>query len=147
MAEDFAALRTALATNVRYDAHVRSGNNGGLVELLRALEPGQTVLVDISRFDAIKAFKNDIRVRTPQQLQRLRLLMDSDLVGTSDPDVFAELADIFGATSPATARLTVVATQDATYGDAFGYPQVGLDVVRIAVRLITKSFIVSTGQI
>ncbi len=145
---DFDALRTALENDARYDTAVREGANSTLVGLLNELELGQTVITDISRQDAIKAFRDEIRTLTAQQLQRLRLLVDSGSVRTSDSDVRAELADIFGGGSnPAIVRLSAAATRDATYGDAFGYPQVSLNTVREAVRLIDKSFIVSTGQV
>lgn len=150
MPEDFDGLVIALETDSRYDADVRGGGNATLVNLLNELESGQTVITDISRQDAIKAFKDEIRTLTAQQLQRLRLLVDSESssVRTSDSDIRAELADIFGGgSSPAIVRLTAVATRDATYGDAFGYPSVGINVVRRAVKLIAKSFIVSTGQV
>jgi hypothetical protein len=150
MAENFNALKVALETDARYDADVRNGHNATLVNLLNTLEPLQTVITDISRQDAVKAFRDEIRTLTAQQLQRLRLLVDSESssVRTSDSDVRAELGDIFGGGSnPAIVRLATAATRDATYGDAFGYSQVSLDTVRKAVRLISKSFIVSTGQV
>ncbi len=65
-----------------------------------------------------------------------------------DPDLRAELVDIFGgASNPAIVRLIAAAQRDRTYGEAFGYSTVSLDTVRKAVRLIAKSFIVSTGQV
>lgn len=148
MAEDFDALMADLRTNLRYDASVISGNNGETTRLLNELEVGQTIIIDVPRRAALKAFKDAVRSLTQLQMDRLKLVMgEGDSIATSDPDIRAEIIDIFGAGSPAVTRLTAAARRDATYGDAFGYPRVSLDVVRKAVRLIAKSFIVSTGQV
>ena len=148
MAKDFDSLKTALKNDPRYDAAVVSGNNGEVTRLLNELEFEQTVITDISRRVALKAFKDAVRTLTQLQVDRLKLVMgEGESIATSDPDIRAEIVDIFGSGSPAVTRLSAAATRDATYGDAFGYPNVGINVVRRAVRLIAKSFIVSTGQV
>ena len=148
MAEDFAALKTALETDSRYDAAVVSGNNGEVTRLLNEIEPAQTVITDVPRRAALKAFKDAVRTLTQLEMDRLKLVMgESESIATSDPDIRAEIVDIFGNPSAAVTRLTAAATRDATYGDAFGYPRVSLNTVREAVRLIAKSFIVSSGQV
>lgn len=149
MAEDFNSLKTALETDLRYDAAVRSGNNGETTRLLNELAvPAQTVITDVPRRAALKAFRDAVRTLTQLQMDRLKLVMgEGEEIATSDSDIRAEIVDIFGVGSPAVTRLSAAATRDATYGDAFGYPNVGLNTVREAVRLIAKSFIVSTGQV
>ena len=149
MAENFDGLTTALRTNSRYDASVVSGNNGETTRLLNELAvPSQIVIIDVPRRAALKAFKDAVRTLTQLQMDRLKLVMgESETIATSDPDIRAEIVDIFGGGSPAVTRLTAAARRDATYGDAFGYPLVSLDIVRNAVRLISKSFIVSSRQV
>ena len=154
MAENFAALTTALETDPRYDAAVVSGNNGEVTRLLNEIEslvpgPGnKTVIIDVPRRVALKAFRDAVRVLTQLEMDRLKLVLgESESIATSDPDIRAEIVDIFGGASAAVTRLTAAATRDATYGDALGYPQVSLDTVRKAIRQIAKSFIVTSGQV
>ncbi len=146
---NFAALKTDLENNARYNAAVMSGNNGEATRLLNELAiPAQTVIQDISREAALVAFGDELDALTNAQIGRLRLVVgESGEVNTSRSEVRDRLVNIFGAGSPPIARITASATRDATYGDAFGYPQVGLNTVRDAVRLIAKSFIVTSGQV
>ena len=155
MAEDFNALVADLTTNARYDAAVVAGRNSEIESLLNEIEPeipgpgNKTVIQDVSREEALVAFGDEMDALTSAQTGRLQLIVgESGTVKTSRAEIRARLVNIFGgAGTPPIARITAAATRDATYGDAFGYPQVGLNTVRKAVRLIAKSFIVTTGQV
>ncbi len=147
--KDFAALKTALETDPRYDAAVVGGQNSATVGLLNEIETGQTIITDVTRRVALKAFKDAIRALSQQELIRLQLLMasaDEDIVRTSDADIRDEIVNIFGGASDAVTRLTAAAMRSRTYGEAFGFSPATLNDVRQIVRLIAKSFIVSTGQ-
>ena len=146
--EDFDSLVTEVETNSRYDAAVVSGNNGEVRRLLDELEPSKFVIQDISREEALVAFGNEMDGLTAAKVGLLRLVVgESGTVNTSRSEVRDRLVNIFGEGTPPVVRITAVAKRDATYGDAFGYPRVGLDTVRRAMRLIGKSFIVSSGQV
>ena len=148
MPEDFNGLVTDLTTNPRYNTAVVSGNNGEVIRLLHELEPGEQVIEDISREDALVAFGDEIDGLTEAKVGRLRLVVgESGTVNTSRSEVRDRLVNIFGGGTPPVVRITAAARRDATYGDAFGYPRAGLDTVRRAMRLIGKSFIVSSGQV
>ncbi len=146
MAEDFDALVADLTTNPLYDAAVVSGNNGEVTRLLNEIEPlvpgpgNKTVIIDVPRRIALKAFKDAVRTLTQLEMDRLKLVMgESEEIATSETDIRAEIVDIFGGASAAVTRLTAAATRDATYGDAFGYSRVSLDTVRLAIQQIDKS--------
>ena len=149
MAEDFNALVADLTTNARYDAAVVAGRNSEVESLLNELEPGETVIQDISREDALVAFGDEMDLLTDAETGRLQLVVgESGTVKTSRAEIRARLVNIFGgAGTPPITRITASATRDATFGEAFGYSRVSLDTVRKAVRLIAKSFIVTTGQV
>ena len=116
MAEDFNALKTALTNDARYDAAVVSGNNGEVTRLLNELEPAQTVIIDVPRRAALKAFKDAVRTLTQLEMDRLKLVMgESEEIATSDPDIRAEIVDIFGGGSAAVTRLTVAATHGSPW--------------------------------
>ena len=48
MAEDLNALKTALETDLRYDAAVVSGNNSETTRLLNELEPGEIIQLSLA---------------------------------------------------------------------------------------------------
>ncbi len=75
MAEDFNALVADLTTNARYDAAVVAGRNSEVESLLNELEPGETVIQDISREDALVAFGDEMDLLTDAETGRLQLVV------------------------------------------------------------------------
>ena len=148
MAEDFDALRTALENDSLYDTEVREGANGAIVTLLNEADTG-FVFEDVPVDDVQEAAgQARLEALSADERGRLRLLRRSDdTVATSKPAIRAELLDVFAITEAQLIAGVPAVRRTATRGDAFGYKKVSLDVVRKAVRLIDKSFIVTSGQI
>lgn len=150
MAEDFDALKTALENDARYDAAVTSGSNGVLVDLLNAVDSSAAFVFDDVPVDDVQEVAGQARLEllTPDERGRLRILRRSnDTVATSKPAIRAELLDVCAITEAQLVAGVPAVRRRPTFGEAFGYKKVSLDVARKAVRLIAKSFIVSTGQV
>lgn len=150
MAEDFDALRTSLGTVARYDVAVRAGANSAVTALLNEEDPlAAWVYEDVLLDDIMEAAgQTRLKALTPDERGRLRILRRSDdTVATSKPDLRAELLDVFGINEAQFVAAIPAVRRRPTFGEAFGYRNVSLDTVRLAVRQIAKSFIVSTGQV
>ncbi len=149
MVKDYPGLQAELETNIpRYDAAVRAGNNSTLVDLLNEDETGQTIAVARSSDDVREAIGDGIRGLTAAQIQTLRLMIpENGEVDFSRVAIRDEIREVLDGKTAALARLQTLATRTRTYGEAFGFERVSLNDVRQVVRLIAKSFIVSTGQV
>ncbi len=154
MAEDFDALVADLTTNSRYDPTMVSGNNGATQTLLNETDVLATfVFDDVPVADVLEA-AGQVKLKALVPADRARLLIlvsggspGSQTVATSKDAVREELLDIFGITEVQLAAGVPAVRRRPTFGEAFGYKNVSLDTVRQAVRLIAKSFIVSSGQV
>ena len=149
MAEDVAALTTALETGARYNASVVSGNNGATHALVNATDGNAAfVFEDVPVADVLEAAgQARLKALVPADRARLQILVRGDSVATSKDAIREELLDIFGITEDQLAAAIPAVRRRPTFGEAFGYRNVSLDTVRQVVRLIAKSFIVSTGQV
>ncbi len=149
MAEDFAALTTALATDARYDAAVVLGSNSTAQALLNVTDgTAAFVFDDVLVSDVLEAAGQvKLKALVPADRARLQILVRGDLLATSKDAVREELLDIFGITEAQLVAGVPAVRRRPTFGEAFGYRSVGINTVRDVVRLIAKSFIVSTGQV
>ena len=68
---DLAALKTALETDARYDATVRSGDNRSLLALLNDDEAGQTLPQIVQSDEVMDAIGDGIRGLTSEELVTL----------------------------------------------------------------------------
>ena len=153
MVEDFNALKTALENDVRYDVAVREGANGTLVTLLNAEDTAAAfVFDDVPVADVLEAAgQSRLATLIPDDRARLQVLKQSGEFGaatiaTSKSAIRAELLDVFGITEAQLVAGVPAVRRRPKFGEAFGYINVSIADVRRAVRLIAKSFIVSTGQ-
>ena len=146
---DFNALKTALENDARYDTAVVEGANGTVVTLLNEVDnSADFVFHDVPTADVLEAAgAAKLKAIAPEQRARLRIISTNGTVALSKPAIRAELLDVFGITENQLATKLPAVRSRPRYGEAFGYASVGLPVVREAVRLIAKSFIVSTGQV
>ncbi len=154
MAEDFAALTNALATDARYNAAVVSGSNSTAQALLNAIDGTAAFVFDDVPVEDVQEAAGQTRMAalTSDQRGRLQAIRQrgqtgKDFVATSKDAARAELLDIFEITEAQLIAGVPAVQHRPTFGEAFGFKRVGLDTVRQAVRLIAKSFIVSTGQV
>ena len=155
MAENFAALTAALETDSRYNAAVVSGGNSMAQALLNATDGTAAFVFDnVPVADVLEAAGQvKLKALVPADRARLQILvraggsLGSQNMATSKDAVRGELLDIFQITEAQLAAGVPAVRRRPTFGEAFGYKNVSLDTVRQAVRLIAKSFIVSSGQI
>ena len=120
MATDLAALKTALETDTRYDAAVRSGKNSILLILLKEEEAGQTVFRAVTSEDVLDAIGDGVRGLTGVQLEMLRLYTSREFVDFRKTAIRAELREIFSGNASALTRLKTVESQVRSYGEGFG---------------------------
>ena len=150
MAEDFVALTNALETDARYDTAVVSGSNSTAQTLLNATDgTAAFVFDDVPVADVLEAAGQvQLQGLVPADRARLQILTQGGgQMAMSKNAIRAELLDIFGITEAQLAAGIPAVRRRPSFGEAFGYKNVSLNTVRQAVRLIAKSFIVSTGQI
>ncbi len=149
MAENFAALTTALKTVPRYNAAVVSGDNGTTQALVNATDvDADFVFEDVPVDDVLEAAgQAKLKALVPADRARLQILVQRGTLATSKAAVRAEFLDIFGITEDQLAAGIPAVRRRPTFGEAFGYKNVGLDTIRQVVRLVDKSFIVTTGQV
>ena len=153
MAEDFVALTNALATDARYDAAVTSGANSAAVALLNAIDTSAAFVFDDAPIAEILEAAGQARLKAllPEARARLQILkqggaLGGEIVATSKSAIRAELLDVFGITEAQLVAGIPAVRRRPIFGEAFGYASVGINTIRKAVRLVAKSFIVSTGQ-
>ena len=150
MPEDFDALVIELANDARYDADVVSGNNGAVTALLGAVDNSAAFVFDDVPVDDVQEAAGQARMAalTDNERGRLGTLRRSDdLVSTSKPGIRAELLDVFQISEAQLVSGVPAVRRRPTYGEAFGYRNASLGIVRLAVRQIAKSFIVTSGQV
>lgn len=145
MTIDLAALKTALETDPRYDADVRAGRNRNLVILLDDPEVGKTKVLKVGGEDVLNAIGEGVRGLIDKDRETLRLFTDRIDIDFSKPSIDAEIREIFKTDTDVLARLDTLTKRTQTYGEAFG-GTISIDDIRLSVRQISKSFIVSTGQ-
>ena len=141
---DQAALKTALESDSRYDANVRSGNNGELLRLGLETKAGSAkVWDDISVVDFVDAYGT---APIPANVEaRLQLIAGEDgTVPTSKPGIRAWFES--GVSATVKTALQALAEREQTWFEDAGAGRVTLNDIREAVRQIAKSFIVTTGQ-
>lgn len=140
MAIDFAALKTALETDPRYDTAVRAGKNRELLALLDQEEAGQTVFKSVPVDEVREAIGDGVRGLTAAQIQVLRLFVsEQGEVDFRKAATRAEIREIFTGNTTVLGRLQAVATRTRTYGEAFG-GTVALHDLWVVLKQIPKSY-------
>ena len=150
MTEDFDALKNALENDTtRYDTAIREGANGTVVTLLNEVDGAAAfVFHDVPTADVLEAAgQAKLKALSADERARLRIIAGGETLVLSKSAVRAELLDVFGISETQLVTALPAVRSRPQYGEAFGYATVGISVVREAVRLIAKSFIVSTGQV
>ncbi len=142
MAIDKAALKTVLATDVRYDAAVRSGNNGECLRLLGEVKVGSVkVWDDIPVADFVAALGDFVLSDAAET--RLRTLAENGgVVPTSRAGVRTWLQT--NITDPVIkTALKDLAEREQTWSEVAGAGVPSLSDVRTAVSTIAKSHVLT----
>lgn len=116
---DLVALKTALETDVRYDAAVRSGKNSQVLALLNDPELGQTQLLMVPTEDVLEAIGDGVRGLTVAQRETLRLFTAREFVDFRKAAIRTEIREVFAGKAAVLSRLQAVAQRTRTYGEAF----------------------------
>lgn len=151
MAQDFAALKTALETDARYDAAVRHdpiANTGGkslqpIMALLNAEDPsGAYVYEDVLVADVLDAAPaNKLKNLTTVDRARLQVLKQGgDIVALSRSGIRTELLDVFGVTEDQLATGIPSVRRKPRYGEAFGFKTVTKQDLWKVLPQIAKSY-------
>ena len=147
---DRAVLKTLLQNDTtRYDAAVRSGNNGVCVVLLNEEDPASAfVFSDVGVPDLLEA-AGQVKLAglTTDQRARLNVLKDQGQIALSKPAIRAEFLNVFDITEDQLALGIPSVRRRSSFAEDAGVGVPNLEDVRAVVRLIAKSFIVSTGQV
>jgi len=140
MAIDLVALKTALETDSRYDAAVRSGKNRELLALLNADEVGQTAFNVVPTEDVLDAIGDGVRGMTAAKLQTLRLFTNHPEVDFRKASVRAELLEIFSGNVVVRARISAIAQRDRTFAEGIAGEEVRLKDLWAVLKDIPKSY-------
>ena len=142
MAKDYAALKTALETDTKYDAALTGGNNGALRRLL--MEPDEALTKrwrPISVDDFLDAIAGDSL--TPEQEERVRTYTQGrSSISVHKPNVRAWCMANFSAT--ALQNLRALSEQDGRLIDAFftdDDSHISKREIQQVVALIGKAYI------
>ncbi len=137
-------LQAALAVDPQYDTHVREGNNGAIVDILNVPDdrlPDRWTDVSVADFlnaIALESFtrEQEERIRTYTEGERHLVFLSLDNIRTWVMD---------NVSLPGTVtELTRISRVDGKPADAFTDGRdITLNDVRVAVRQISKSYIVS----